>query len=461
MGPWRVVGGAEKGGILVRRGAGLESEVLSERLSCGALVQELSRQNSRLQFRLLQGHGPSRGWVSVRVKDTALLVEESHEATEPKTKEECCFRAAHFTFKDLRGSKQQTSAWNTMERALFFQSQGKWDPSVLQALRRAPVARGRLRVSVVTPTSQRRAGFHQQLWTCFAAQTWEEKELVVIETGKASKPSKFLSNLAHAHANVVHVSLDEDFSIGCKRNLGIYLASGDVVVNFDDDDVYGPSYIETMVSELESRKLAALTLSAWYDFDLRLRRCGYVEPEVMHELDLCRNPSKAPLSASAELWALRADAVDSAVYGYGFSYVYLRAAALQHPFPDRNMCEDIAFMRELRSREKVGLKRDTEGICLHIMHGGNTADSMLHRVVQADELAKLEVAKLRSQLTFLEVQPDLSQAKEKRGRFFVRAGTSAMMRAFQAAIEDEVRFAARCVDKGISLRELDESGSIW
>ena len=27
-----------------------------------------------------------------------------------------------------------------------------------------------------------------------------------------------------------------------------------------------------------------------------------------------------------------------------------------------------------------------QGICLHIMHGGNTADSMLHRAVSADEI---------------------------------------------------------------------------
>eukprot|EP00913_Durusdinium_trenchii_P025936 g24336.t1 len=72
---------------------------------------------------------------------------------------------------------------------------------------------------------------------------------------------------------------DESLSLGCKRNLGIFLASGDVIVHFDDDDVYGPSYIAEMVSELQRRHLVALTLSAWFDFDLRLQRCGFVDPE--------------------------------------------------------------------------------------------------------------------------------------------------------------------------------------
>ena len=68
MGFWQVVGGAEKGGIVVRGDA---SELLG-RLGTGAVVQELERLENeenclRLRFRKLQGAGCQEGWVSSKL----------------------------------------------------------------------------------------------------------------------------------------------------------------------------------------------------------------------------------------------------------------------------------------------------------------------------------------------------------------------------------------------------------
>lgn len=72
---WEVVGGADKGGILVREDRRLGSRMLEERLSTGALVLELALDAGRLKYSLLEGGGPSTGWVSIRVADKPLLVE--------------------------------------------------------------------------------------------------------------------------------------------------------------------------------------------------------------------------------------------------------------------------------------------------------------------------------------------------------------------------------------------------
>merc|ERR1712107_601093 len=72
------------------------------------------------------------------------------------------------------------------------------------------------------------------------------------------------------------------------------------------------------------------------------------------------------------------------VYGYGFSYAYLREHALQHPFPDVSLSEDYIFIVKLQNtlgRERVGLLRDKWGICLHVKHGGNTSGVDEHRDV--------------------------------------------------------------------------------
>lgn len=77
---WEVVGGADKGGILVRGGQSTTSEQLEARLATGALVEELELVGDRLHYQKVSGAGPETGWVSTVLKDKALLV---HVTTTP------------------------------------------------------------------------------------------------------------------------------------------------------------------------------------------------------------------------------------------------------------------------------------------------------------------------------------------------------------------------------------------
>lgn len=74
MASWEVVGGSEKGGILVRQGPELTSKQLEERLSSGAELEELELRGERLHFRKLSGRGPPEGWISIKLKDKVLAV---------------------------------------------------------------------------------------------------------------------------------------------------------------------------------------------------------------------------------------------------------------------------------------------------------------------------------------------------------------------------------------------------
>jgi len=71
---WEVVGGSTQGGVLVRESHETSSTACAERLSTGALVRELTLREERLQYALLLGAGPASGWVSIKLKDKALLV---------------------------------------------------------------------------------------------------------------------------------------------------------------------------------------------------------------------------------------------------------------------------------------------------------------------------------------------------------------------------------------------------
>eukprot|EP00406_Dinophysis_acuminata_P076885 CAMPEP_0179251864 /NCGR_PEP_ID=MMETSP0797-20121207/21912_1 /TAXON_ID=47934 /ORGANISM="Dinophysis acuminata, Strain DAEP01" /LENGTH=519 /DNA_ID=CAMNT_0020959663 /DNA_START=42 /DNA_END=1601 /DNA_ORIENTATION=+ len=83
---WEVVGGGDKGGVMVREGAGLNSSQEPDRLSTGALVVELELAGERLWFDRLTGAGPDRGWVSIRLKDKELLVKSSRRPTAAEAK---------------------------------------------------------------------------------------------------------------------------------------------------------------------------------------------------------------------------------------------------------------------------------------------------------------------------------------------------------------------------------------
>jgi len=83
---WCVVGGVDKGGILVRTGQETSSPEAASRLATGALVREEQVVGDRLSFTKLAGEGPETGWVSIKLKDKILM--EPAPVLEPKEAEE-------------------------------------------------------------------------------------------------------------------------------------------------------------------------------------------------------------------------------------------------------------------------------------------------------------------------------------------------------------------------------------
>jgi len=79
---WEVVGGADKGGILVREGKDVKSALLDERLSTGAVVEEICLKDGRLNYRLETGTGPQTGWISLQVGGKELLVKKKFDPYE-------------------------------------------------------------------------------------------------------------------------------------------------------------------------------------------------------------------------------------------------------------------------------------------------------------------------------------------------------------------------------------------
>jgi hypothetical protein len=71
---WKVVGGADKGGIVVRQGKDLKSEQENDRLSTDSVIRELGLVGSRLNYTVVTGKGPHTGWVSIALSGKPLCV---------------------------------------------------------------------------------------------------------------------------------------------------------------------------------------------------------------------------------------------------------------------------------------------------------------------------------------------------------------------------------------------------
>lgn len=73
---WRVVGGTERGGLVVRERKDTSSKASPKRLQTGALVEEIEFLSGsfRLHFRKVSGGGPDDGWVTTRASESEMLV---------------------------------------------------------------------------------------------------------------------------------------------------------------------------------------------------------------------------------------------------------------------------------------------------------------------------------------------------------------------------------------------------
>eukprot|EP00931_Biecheleriopsis_adriatica_P086789 TRINITY_DN6137_c0_g1_i1.p1 TRINITY_DN6137_c0_g1~~TRINITY_DN6137_c0_g1_i1.p1 ORF type:complete len:1079 (+),score=262.27 TRINITY_DN6137_c0_g1_i1:107-3238(+) len=73
LGSWMVVGGADRGGIIVRTECELGSPIAPQRLATGSIVKGLECHEGRLHYDLVQGQGPAKGWVTLNLRGKDLL----------------------------------------------------------------------------------------------------------------------------------------------------------------------------------------------------------------------------------------------------------------------------------------------------------------------------------------------------------------------------------------------------
>lgn len=183
-------------------------------------------------------------------------------------------------------------------------------------------------VSAIMPTRGRRELAARAL-ASFLAQTWLNKELVVLDD--RDDPS-FAADLPSGVRRIVSV---QRLSVGAKRNVAVAQARGDIIVHFDSDDWSAPDRITEQA--------------------VRLLRSDY----------LITGYNSMLFTDGSDWWRYKG----AEGYALGTSLMYRRRAWLDRAFPNEQISEDTAFI----SGRRV-LTVDARDVMVAWVHAGNTSE---------------------------------------------------------------------------------------
>jgi len=234
------------------------------------------------------------------------------------------------------------------------------------------------RVSIITPTKDR----HDMLpaiWECVRRQSMADFEWLVHDG--SAQPAALFKTIADPRVRYIHEP--RPMTIGAKRNTLCEAATGGIIAQFDDDDHYAPHYIERMLAFMAKSGADFVKLFGFYLYGRTADTFAYWDLEYDLPSHFVLAPNSAlrygptPAIKNDEQWA------------YGFSYVFRRPVWQAIPFPDRDHGEDHEFANAVVARFKAAGMQDTERLCIHVIHSGNTSISFPQRRLRRTMLGEM------------------------------------------------------------------------
>jgi len=150
---------------------------------------------------------------------------------------------------------------------------------------------------------------------CFQAQTYEPKELLILDDGDS------IRRLVPSDDRIRYYHFDKRLILGQKQNLGCDLAAGEVICHWDDDDWSAPDRMEQQVEALlHSRKSVT----------------GYHSSTIYDEIQQRAWHYHGPLD-----WVA------------GFSLCYLKSYWANDPFPSISTGQDTYMVLQARARRQL------------------------------------------------------------------------------------------------------------
>lgn len=122
--------------------------------------------------------------------------------------------------------------------------------------------------SAVMPTANRPA-FVSMAIACFQAQTYEPRELLILDDGDS------IRGLVPDDPRIRYFHDPTPLVLGEKQNLGCELARGEIICHWDDDDWCAPDRLETQVRDLARSGKSVTGFHSILYFDVVDRRAWH------------------------------------------------------------------------------------------------------------------------------------------------------------------------------------------
>ena len=196
-------------------------------------------------------------------------------------------------------------------------------------------------VSCVMPTRQRRREFWTSAIESFLSQTYQEKQLVILDEGETSG-QEIIDQFKAANIKYTFIPSYNPMITGDKRNYVNHLTDGEVILHWDDDDWSAPTRIE---KQLEHLKASGKQVVGFHDL-LYFRRSD----KTFWKFQYMDKPN---------------------VYAVGTSLCYFKKWWQGHLFISRGVGEDSEFSFDaIRASQLDSI--DGIGLIVARCHPGNT-----------------------------------------------------------------------------------------
>jgi len=135
-------------------------------------------------------------------------------------------------------------------------------------------------VTCAMPT-RGRPGYVEKAIHYFLAQDYPHKEMVVVYDQPADLPAN-----TKAHPNIRFFRAGQDRTIGAKRNRAAQQAKGSIIVQWDDDDLYGNDRISRQVMPIINEQTDITAFTDTIFFDLENWQCWKCSDQLHQKLFL-------------------------------------------------------------------------------------------------------------------------------------------------------------------------------
>lgn len=195
-------------------------------------------------------------------------------------------------------------------------------------------------VTCIMPTCDRRA-FMPLALENFRRQDYPNKELVIVDDGGDA-----IGDLVIGRPDVRYIRLATRTTIGGKRNLACRQPRGQIIAHWDDDDWYAPDRLRYQVAPILAGEADLTGLVSDYVLEL----------------------------PSGDFWTTLPHLHRRMFVGdvHGGTLVY-RSSLLESGirYPETNLAEDAALIRQAASRRQRLLRLANPGVFVYVRHGSN------------------------------------------------------------------------------------------